>query len=92
MKNINTAIENAPTMTMHITCFHKEKRTYTDKEGKKSTKMVSVVTHSASAPFEFEWLDKSPPPETLKYLDVLHLIRLETKKIITMSPKAYASY
>ena len=50
-------------------------------------------THRASAPYQFsEWLDKSPPPENLNYVEVIHLTRLFTHKIINMSARASGSY
>ena len=78
---------------MHIKNFHWETRTITDKNGKTHTKRVKVYTHCASAPFVFqEWLDKSPPPETLNYVETIHLTRLFTHKIINMSARAAGSY
>ena len=76
-------------MIMSIKNFHKESTT--DHNGKSKTR--KVYTHKAKAPFLFsEWLDKSPPPETLDYLSVLHLTRLFTHKIINLSARASGSY
>ena len=76
-------------MIMSIKNFHKESTT--DANGKSKTR--KVYTHKAKAPFLFsEWLDKSPPPETLDYLSVLHLTRLFTHKIINLSARASGSY
>ena len=80
-------------MTMHIKNWHWETETHTDEKGNTRTTRKKVYTHSASAPFLFsEWLDKSPPPENLNYVEVIHLTRLFTHKIINMSAKANGSY
>jgi hypothetical protein len=63
MDNINTAIKNPPKMTMSIKNWHWEKQGGTNSGNKRR---VKKYTHSAKAPFLFsEWLDKSPPAETL---------------------------
>ena len=81
--NIHTAIKNPPTITMHIQNYHYESETRTDSKGNTHTVTKRVNTHSCRAPFLFsEWLDKSPPPDTLNYVDVIHLTRLFTHKII----------
>lgn len=93
MRNIETAIKNPPKMTMHIKNYHYETHTTTDDKGNTRTEKRKVYTHSASEPFHFsEWVDKSPPPENLNYIEVIHLTRLFTHKIINMSARAEGSY
>jgi hypothetical protein len=93
MSNIQEAIKNPPVMTMHIKNWHWEEVTKTDKDGNTQTSRQKVYTHAANAPFLFsEWLDKSPPPENLNYVEVIHLTRLFTHKYINMSARATGSY
>lgn len=93
MGGIKIAIKNPPKMIMHIKNFHWESRTITDDKGNTRHEKKKVYTHSANSPFLFsEWLDKSPPAENLNYIDVIHLTRLFTHKIINMSGRAAGSY
>ena len=93
MGNILVAIRNPPKMLMIIKNYHYETRTTTDSKGNTKTKRVKVYTHRAEEPFHFvEWIDKSPPPETLNYVETIHLTRLFTHKIINMSARASGSY
>ena len=56
MKRIKTAIKLAPYWSFHITCYHWEERTITEKdsEGNETTRTESykVNTHSASQKFD----------------------------------------
>ena len=84
MSKINSSITNPPKMTMSLQNFNtsgtgKDKKTW--------------YTGHHEAPFLFcDWLDKSPPPETLKYVNEIHLTRLYTYDVVNMSAKANASY
>ena len=62
-------------------------------KGKMKKQRKKKYTKRFKKPFKFsEWIDKSPPPETLNYVEVLHLTRLDTEKIIHMSSRASGSY
>lgn len=93
MANIMIAIKNPPKETMHIRNYHWETHTSTNSKGETRTTRRKVYTHAASEPFHFtEWLDKSPPPENLNYVESIHITRLYTHKIINMSARAAGSY
>ena len=64
---------------------------YKDANGKQKSK--KVVTFRGEEPLRFSnWMDSSPPPETLAYVEVLHITRLFTNKVITMSSKVRENY
>ena len=88
MKNIKEAIMRPPSMILHIKNYHWEEKKVQNSRGETSTKKVKVYTGEAREPLPFtDWSDLSPPAESLDYVDVLHITRLFTNKIINMSSK-----
>lgn len=68
---------------------------YKDKDGnvKTKTKKVRVNTHKATEMFRFtDWVDRSPPPSALHYIDLFLLSRVYTFKYIYLSSKARSNY
>lgn len=87
IKNIKEAIMRPPSMILHIKNYHWEEKKVETKNGT-TTKKVKVYTGEAREPLPFtDWADFSPPAESLDYVDVLHITRLFTHKIIIMSSK-----
>lgn len=96
-QNIANAIRNAPTKTFHISCYHWETRTVTERDNdgntRTKTEQHKVYTHHASQNFYCgHFVDQSPPPSVLHYLDMLKLARLHTTKIIHFTSVAHARY
>jgi hypothetical protein len=91
--NMKGSIEASPEMKMYIRNWHWTTKTKKDSKGNKKKVKEKKYTKSFKKPYKFtEWVDKSPPPENLEYIEVLHLTRLETEKVINMSSRAHGSY
>jgi hypothetical protein len=88
MNSIREAIKRPPSMMLHIKNYHWE-----NKKTNKGTRKVKVYTGEAREPLPFsDWADYSPSPDALNYVDVLHITRLYTHKLIKMSAKVEARY
>lgn len=85
-----------PSMYMTIQNYHYETRyrRVRDQDGNERSEsyQVRVDTHRASQDFVGAWVDQSPPPSTLNYLDVMLLTRLRTYKTILWSPLTRMRY
>jgi len=79
--NVSAAIKSPPQITFTIQNYHYETRRRTNSKGRTTTHRVRVNTHYAAIPFIFsQWVDRSPPANTLHFLTVLKLARLRTEK------------
>ena len=57
--------------------------------GREPDKKKKVITWKADKHMKINtYYDRSPPCYTLSYLDRIHVTRLDTEKIIELSPKA----
>jgi hypothetical protein len=91
--NIKKAIKKPPKMQMVIQNYHWEEKVHKFQDGTTRKEKKKVYTKECKAPFAFtQWIDRSPPPENLDYVDTLHLTRLFTHKLILMSSAAFKSY
>jgi hypothetical protein len=80
-------------MEMLIKNYHWEEKTVKRQDGSVHKEKKKVYTKTVKKPFLFsQWMDKSPPPENLNYVETIHLTRLFTHKIIEMSAAANGSY
>ena len=96
-KNIEAAILSPPKMSMSIQNYHYEtkSRTIRGPQGSKTKQEyeVRVNTHKASQDFTAGlWVDQSPHPSTLNYLDVMLITKLRTFKKIIFSPATRMRY
>ena len=91
--NIDAAIQAPPEIKMIIQNWHYQRKTWTDRNGKKHHKKVRVNTHRAEMKYYVEsWVDRSPPSLSLHYIDLFLLTRIFTEKIFTFSPTASRSF
>jgi len=66
-----------------------ETRRSTDSDGNTRTEQVKVVTHTANKIFDCNhFVDESPSPTCLHFLDMLVLTRLYCTEIIELTPIA----
>ena len=84
-ETINGSIKSAPIKTFHISCYHwKERFNQSDEK---------VVTYRAVKRFNCDqFVDQSPSPSVLNYLEMLKLVRLHTSVHVSLSPQASLRY
>lgn len=96
-KKIDKCKKKAPKIIWHIQNYHYETRVehYKDSEGNSKTrrKRVRVNTFYKEKNFKFKkWVDLTPPEESLDYLDMFNLVRLEQPLKIKMNDKVEKKY